>query len=185
MKQSEPWYVHAVLYVIIIVLAVVLIQVAIVEPTNVVEKEKYYKDESRLRMTNLKEGEILWQKKYGYFTDSIDSLISFIKNDPSVHDAITGTDSVTHRSSNPFVNLISTGQFTPDSLKLSPKTSSPYTLQVDTSISADTVIDRRGKIVKIDSTVVRGLRYLIEGPDGFGKIGDVRSDALKNTASWE
>ena len=39
-KKSEPWYIHAVLYVVIVVLAYILIQVAIVEPNRVVEEEK-------------------------------------------------------------------------------------------------------------------------------------------------
>lgn len=56
-KKAEPWYIHAVLYVIIFILAIILIQVAIIEPQDVVEKERYFKSESRIRMANIREAE--------------------------------------------------------------------------------------------------------------------------------
>jgi hypothetical protein len=58
-------------------------------------------------------------------------------------------------------------------------------LQIDTSVVVDTVIDRRGKITRIDSSVTFGTRYYLEDPDGYGTIGSLDTDALKNTASWE
>ncbi|MEJ2617771.1 MAG: hypothetical protein P8Z35_22640, partial [Ignavibacteriaceae bacterium] len=79
MAKSEPWYVHAGLYLVIIILALVLIKVAIIDPKAEVELQKYYKDEAHLRMDNLKQGEILWQAKFGKFTDNLDSLVHFIK----------------------------------------------------------------------------------------------------------
>ncbi len=183
-KKTEPWYIHAVLWVIIVVLAVVLIQVAIIQPREVVKMEKYYKAESRLRMSNIREAQKLWKDKFGQFTDNIDSLIYFVQNDTTVAKIMTEIDSITNRPKNPFKDL-SHGAFSPDSLFLSPKTYSPYKMEVDTSVSVDTVIDRRGRIIKIDSTIVIGTRYLVEGPDGYGKIGDLYSDALINAASWE
>ena len=182
--KSEPWYIHAVLYLIIVGLIYLLIRVAIVEPTSIVEKEKYYKLESRARMLNLREAEILWQQKHGRFTDKLDNLVEFIKFDSVVIEKINSIDTLTGKSSNPFVNLTS-GKFIPDSLFKSPKSGNFYAVQVDTSTNVDTIIDRRGRLIKVDTVITIGTRYLVGCPDGYGKIGDLFSDALKNTASWE
>jgi hypothetical protein len=183
-KKSDPWYVHAALYVVIAILTIVLIKVAIIDPRDYVEAEKYYKSESRLRMENIKEAEIFWQRKYGNYTDNLDSIINFVKYDPYV-DSITSTfDSLIMKIPNPFHTLHS-GEFTPDSLKLSPKSYSKYILQIDTAVVVDTVVNRRGKITRIDTTITLGSRYYLEDPDGYGTIGSLDNDALKNTASWE
>jgi hypothetical protein len=183
-SRSEPWYVHAVLYVVIIALTYLLIRVAIIEPNEIVEQERYYKSESRLRMMNIREAEILWYEKHGNYTDNLDSLVYFIRNDSLVRAKVAGFDSITQRSTNPFKDLTS-GEFSPDSLFITPKSFTSYLLQVDTTVSSDTVIDRRGRIVKVDTTITIGTRYLLECPDGYGTIGDLFSDALRNTASWE
>lgn len=186
-SKNEPWYIHAVLYIIIAVLTFILIKVAILEPQEVVQKEAYYKSESRARMSNLREAEILYQKKYGRFTNNIDSLITFLKTQQVVIDLMTKPDSITGKIKNPFKDLF-VGKFSPnlaDSLRLSPKTFQVYKIAIDSNEVADTVIDRTGRIVKINKTVSKGNRYVIECPDGYGKIGDLFSDALKNTASWE
>jgi hypothetical protein len=184
MTKPEPWYIHAILYFVIVVLVVILVKVAIIDPKDIVEKEKYYKQESHLRMKNIKEGEILWNKKYGQYTGNLDSLINFIKTDPMVDSVKNAFDSLSRRPANPFVPLTS-GEFTPDSLYRTPKTHSPYVLQVDTSVSADTIYGRNNQIKRIDSSIVIGNRYYLEDPDGYGSIGSLESDALKNTASWE
>ena len=184
MTKPEPWYIHTILYVIIAILVVVLVKVAIIDPKDIVEKETYYKQESRLRMKNIKEAEILWNKKHGHFTGSLDSLIAFVKTDPMVDSVMNAYDSLSRRPANPFVSL-TTGKFTPDSLYRTPKSHRPYVLEVDTSVSADTVIGRNNKIIRIDSTVQIGNRYYLEDPDGYGSVGSLDSDALKNTASWE
>jgi len=193
--KSEPWYIHLILYVVIAVLVFILVQVAIIQPAEIVEKEEFYQKESRLRMKNIKEAEILWNRKYNRFTNDLDSLISFIKNDPSVVKVITGVDSLTNKKTNPFEALISTNpvedtlryftQVMPDSLKKSPKSFREYILQIDTSVQADTVINQSGKILRVDTTRKIGTRYYLEDPDGYGTIGDLYQDALKNTASWE
>ena len=183
-KRNEPWYVHAALIAVILVLTYLLIQVAIIEPTRVVKAEKYFTKESRLRMDNLRQAEILWEDRFNKYTDNLDSLIWFISNDSLVQRLKTEVDSLTGRSKNPFKPL-STGEFIPDSLYTAPKSHQPYIVKVDTSVSVDTVINRRGRIVSIDTTIVIGTRYVIKDPDGYGKIGDLYSDALKNTASWE
>lgn len=183
-KKAEPWYIHAVLYVIIFILAIILIQVAIIEPQDVVEKERYYKSESRVRMANIREAEKMWFEKYGRYTDNIDSLINFVNTDKLVADRIAGTDTVTGKSTNPFKDL-TVGSFLTDSLYHSPKSFQAYILKIDSSVHLDTVINRRGQVVSVDSTRTIGTRYLLECPDGYGKIGDLFSDALKNAASWE
>ncbi|MGD8780408.1 MAG: hypothetical protein PVH88_15765 [Ignavibacteria bacterium] len=183
-KKTEPWFIHAVLWVIIIVLAVVLIQVAIIQPREVVKMENYYQSESRLRMSNIREAQKLWMEEFGKFTDNLDSLVYYIENDTNVAKLLTEIDTITGRSKNPFKDLTN-GTFTADSLLLSPKSHSSYNLAVDTSVSVDTVIDRRGRVIKIDSVITIGTKYFVECPDGYGKIGDLYNDALINAASWE
>ncbi len=184
MTKPEPWYIHAILYFVIVVLVVILVKVAIIDPKDAVEKEKYYKQESHLRMKNIKEAEILWNKKYGHYTGNLDSLINFVKTDPMVDSVMNAFDSLSRRPANPFVPLTS-GQFTPDSLYRTPRSNSLYVLQIDTSVTADTIYGRKNEIKRIDSSQVVGTRYFLNDPDGYGSIGSLESDALKNTASWE
>lgn len=183
-KKSEPWYLHAGLWVVIIILTVLLVQVSILEPTEVTRKENYLKSESRLRMTNLKHAEILFDEIHERYSDNLDTLVYFIKNDSTVHALMIGVDSVTNKSTNPFTNLTH-GEFTPESLYTSPRSGKYFIVQIDTLLEVDTVINRRGKIVKVDSTTTIGTRYVLESPDSKDKIGDLYSDALKNTSSWE
>lgn len=184
MQKSEPWYIHAGLYAVIVILVIVLIQVAIIEPKEIVNQEKYNRKESRLRMSNLKEAEVLYQKKYGKFTNNLDSLINFVKYDPMVDSIMTAVDTMTRRPANPFKNLTH-GEFTPDSLFRSPKSYREYIVQIDTSMQIDTVINRQGKVLRVDSTVAIGSLYYIEDPDGYGTVGSLENEALKNTSSWE
>lgn len=183
-QAGDPWYIHAALYLVIAILIVILIKVAIIDPKNAVEQDKFWKTESRLRMTNIKAAEILFQKKYGSYTDNLDKLISFVKEDKFVDSVVNAFDSLTMRPANPFKPL-SNGEFTPESLKLSPKSFQAYILQIDTSISIDTTINRRGVVVKVDTVRVLGTKYFLEDPDGYGTVGDLFNDALKNTSSWE
>lgn len=183
-KKSEPWYIHAGLWAVIVVLVFLLIQVAIIEPTEVIKTETYLKNESRLRMTNIKQAEILYEDKYEKFSDNLDTLINFIKTDSTVQALIVGIDSLTQKSTNPFENLTD-GTFTPESLYTSPRSGNFFIVKIDTLLEIDTVINRRGKIVKIDSNTTIGTRYVLESPDSDDKIGDLYSDALRNTSSWE
>jgi hypothetical protein len=184
MTKSDPWYMHAILYTVIVILAALLVKVAIIDPKEEVAAEKFNKSESRLRMKNIKEAQILWEKKYGRFTSSIDSLVSFIKNDPMVQKVRTGFDSLTNRSTDPFT-VLSHGEFTPDSLLRTPKSWQFYTMQIDTSEQVDTVVNRQGKVLRVEKYTVIGKRYFIEDPDGYGTVGSLNDDALKNTSSWE
>ena len=183
-SKSEPWYVHAVLYVIIAALVYVLIRVAIIDPQEVIEQENYYKSESRARMLNLREAQILWKEKHNQFTDDLDSLITFIETDTTILNLKDQIDSLTGRSRYPF-KILTNGEFVAESLYLAPKSHAFYTLKVDTTTEYDTVVNRRGRIVRVDTLINIGNRYLLEDPDGYGKIGDLNSDALINTPSWE
>ncbi len=183
-SKSDPWYLHAALYAVILILTILLVKVAIIDPNNEVQKENYYKNESRLRMKDLKEGEILYFKKHNQFTGDLDSLVNFIKTSPLVDSAMSAYDTLTHKSTNPFAKL-TTNKFSPDSLIWTPKSHQPYTLEVDTSVSIDTVVNRYGRITKIDTSKKIGTKYYIEDPDGYGTIGSITNEALKNTASWE
>lgn len=183
-KRSEPWYIHAVLYVVIIVLAYLLVKVAIIDPNRVMEQERYFKAESRLRMSNIREIEKLYEEKHDQYTDDADTLLQFVKNDPFVDSVMAGYDTLTQRSTNPFKDLTH-GAFTPESLFHAPKSGEPYIIAVDTTAEYDSVIDRRGRLVKVDTNITIGERYVIEDPDGYGTIGDLYSDAKQNTASWE
>lgn len=193
-RKSEPWYIHTVLWVVILILVYVLIRVAIINPQQVVEREQAYKKEARLRMENIRELEILWEEKHGYFTDDLDSLVRFGKTDTMVENIITGYDTLTGRSTNPFQKLqwgdvqidsITQETFPWDSLYYTPKSHQRFVLQVDTTTTLDTVINRYGNITDIDTLVDRGNRYYLKDPDGYGEIGDLYNDALKNAATWE
>jgi hypothetical protein len=183
-NAGDPWYVHAALYVVIAILSVLLIKIAIIDPKNAVEQDRFWRTESRLRMNNIKAAEILWQVKNGNYTDNLDELITFIKTDNFVDSVMNAFDSLTMKPANPFKPL-SNGEFSPESLLTSPRSFQDYVLQIDTSISIDTTINRRGKVVSVDTVIILGTRYYLEDPDGYGSVGDLNSDALKNTSSWE
>jgi hypothetical protein len=182
-SNQDPWYLHAGLYAVVVVLVLILIKVAIIDPREIVETERYNKTETRLRMTNLKEAQILWEKKHGQFTDNLDKLVEFI-NSTYVDSIRNAFDSLTMRMADPFKNL-SHGEFTPESLVVTPKSRERFILAIDTSLSVDSVFTTRGRFLRVDSTTKIGTRYLIQDPDGYGTIGSIESDALKNTASWE
>jgi len=183
-KKSEPWYIHAILYVVIAILLVILIKVAIIDPADHIQKEEYYISESHLRMDNIRQAQILWQNDNEQFTDNLSELVSYVNTDSAIQQLIVGIDTLTNRSTNPF-KFLTAGEFTPDSLMFSPKSHSPYILQIDTTVTIDTVINRRGKLVRVDTTTVIGSLYYVECPDGYGTVGDLESPTLRNTASWE
>ncbi|MCP5062472.1 MAG: hypothetical protein GY936_08420 [Ignavibacteriae bacterium] len=183
-KKTEPWYIHTALYVVIAILSFVLIKVAIINPTEHIDTENYNRTESQLRMENIRQAQILWEKENEIFSDNLAELVDFVKTDSTVNSLITGVDTLTNRSTNPFKNLTD-GSFTPDSLLRSPATNSFYSLKIDTTTSIDTVIDRSGKLVKVDTVITIGDIYLLTCPDGYGTIGDLESPSLKNTASWD
>jgi len=183
-KNKEPWYIHAGLYAVIAILSFVLIKVAIVDPTEYIEIENYNRTESHLRMENIRQAEILWQKENENFSDNLKELVSFVKSDSTVLSLINGFDTLTNRSTNPFKKLTD-GTFNAESLLFSPASKTMYSLKVDTTTTIDTVINRTGKVVQIDTVTTIGNIYLLTCPDGYGTIGDLESVGLKNTASWD
>ena len=184
MTKKDPWYYHGILYAIIVILIFVLIKVAIIDPTKIVETEKYFKDEARLRMKDLREAEILWEKKHGSFSGNLDSLITFVKYSPFVDSVRNVMDSLNNRSLDPFYKL-SDGHFTPDSLYTTPKSGKRFELSVDTTRSIDTIYTPSGRIKRIENNVQVGTLYLLNDPDGYGSIGGLDNVAKKNAASWE
>ncbi|HQI40979.1 MAG: hypothetical protein B6D44_06370 [Ignavibacteriales bacterium UTCHB2] len=183
-KNEDPWYLHAGLYLIIAILTVLLIKVAVLDPQEQIDKENYFKKETRLRMTNLKEAQILWQRKNGSFTSSLDGLINFIKNDKYVDSVRNSFDSLRQKPADPF-KVLSNGAFIPDSLFLSPKVNQRFVMGIDSTVVSDTVINPQGKVLRVEKKIVKGTKYYIEDPAGYGSIGSIDNEALKNTASWE
>ncbi|MDY0082782.1 MAG: hypothetical protein RBR74_06345 [Ignavibacteriaceae bacterium] len=183
-KNEDPWYLHAGLYLIIAILTVLLIKVAVLDPQEHIDKENYLKKETRLRMVNLKEAQILWQRKNGSFTGSLDGLINFIKNDKYVDSVRNAFDSLRQKSADPF-KVLSDGTFTPDSLFLSPKINQRFTMGIDSTVVSDTIINPSGKVLRVEKKTIKGTKYYIEDPAGYGSIGSLDNEALKNTASWE
>ncbi|MBI9070994.1 MAG: hypothetical protein JEY94_05315 [Melioribacteraceae bacterium] len=195
-KKNEPWYLHAGLIVMALVLVYILIQVAVVSPKQHVANEAYWKQESHARMDNLRQAEIIWFKKHEKFTDNIDSLVNLLKTDSTVAHLVNAVDTITNRKLNPFIKLASVDPFisdsgdtiftwNPDSLFKSPRSFRSYSLKVDTTVTLDSIINRRGKLVKVDTNIVIGTKYLLTCPDEYGTVGDLYSDALRNAASWE
>lgn len=193
-KKAEPWYLHAGLWTIIVILVVILIQVSITGPTEVLRIKEYNKTESRLRMINLKHAQILYEQKHDKFSDNLDTLINFIRSDTSVQNLMAAFDTVKIyrmdgdttilKSKNPFSDLVS-GPFHYDSLYISPRSGKMFIVKIDTLLEIDTIINRRGRVVKIDSITTIGKRYLIKSPDSKDLIGDINSNALLNTENWD
>jgi len=182
--KTDPWYLHAGLYVVIAVLVYFLVKVAVLDPQEIVALEKYNKTEARLRMKNLKEAELLFFKKNKKFTNDLDALINFLKTDSSIDSIKTAVDSITNKSSNPFL-MLSDGKLTYDSLFLTPKSRQRFVLSIDSTKSADSVVTPSGKLLRIDTSYKIGTRFKIECPDGYGSIGDLENEALKTVVSWE
>ena len=195
-NKFNVWYINVVLYAIIVFLSYLLLKIGVWDPKEMIRKEEFFKNESRLRMINLREAENLFYEKYQRYTGSLDTLIMFLKNDELPTKKIIGRDTITNRKTNPFKPLLSLPlkdvdtvfYFTkriPDSLWHSPKSRNPYILLIDTIRTSDTIVDRRGKILRVETKVQTGTKYSLECPDGYGTIGDLYNDALKNTPSWE
>jgi hypothetical protein len=172
-QKSEPAYIHIILILIIVGLTYLLIQVAILEPQRVIEQEKYFKEESRLRMLNLKQLELLYKEKHGKYTDSFDSLFNLFKKDPNIQAKVDS-----------LFKPLKHGQFVLDSLRWSPKSHREYVLQIDSTLRTDSVFTRSGRFLRIDTTLVKGELYYIECPDGYGSIGDLNNPLKVNTTSW-
>lgn len=171
--KSEPAYFHIVLILIIVGLTYLLIQVAILEPQRILEQERYWKEESRLRMSNTKVLEILYKEKNGKYTDSFDSLFALFRKDQNIQAKVDS-----------LFKPLKHGNFTLDSLKWSPKSHTQYILKIDSTLSVDSVFTKAGKFLRIDTTVIIGQIYYLECPDGYGSIGDLVNPLKVNQTSW-
>ncbi|MFN4110990.1 MAG: hypothetical protein ACK4G1_01845 [Ignavibacteria bacterium] len=171
--KSEPAYIHIILILIIVGLTYLLIQVAILEPQRVLEQERYWKEESRLRMTNLKQLELLYKEKRGKYTDNFDSLFNFFRK-----------NLVSQINVDSIFKPLKHGQFVLDSLRWSPKSHTQYILKIDSSLSVDSVFTKTGRFVRVDTTITIGEIYYLECPDGYGSIGDSINPTKVNQTSW-
>lgn len=104
---------------IIVVLVGVLVWV-IYEPYTIMKQEEAFKEESRLRMVNIRQAELLHLDRHGLYSSNLDSLIHFIK-----------TDSILSAKQDSIFEPHSDGTFNIDSLKYTPKSHRVYEIQVD------------------------------------------------------
>lgn len=171
--KSEPAYIHIILILIIVGLTYLLIQVAILEPQRVLEQERYWKEESRLRMTNIKQLELLYKEKHGKYTDNFDSLFNFFRKSSDIQAKIDS-----------LFRPLKSGQFVLDSLRWSPKSHTQYILKIDSTVSVDSVFTKSGRFLRLDTVVTIGETYYLECPDGYGSIGDLTNPTKVNQTSW-
>ncbi|MEE9225852.1 MAG: hypothetical protein V3U68_06640 [Bacteroidota bacterium] len=108
-----------VLKIVIVVLVAVLVWV-IYEPYAYMKQESAFKLESRLRMVNIRQAELLYLNRNGRYSSNLDSLILFIKTDTAI---AARMDSI--------FKPLSDGTFNPEFLKYTPKSHRSYNIQVD------------------------------------------------------
>ena len=113
---------------VIVVLFGILLYV-LYEPYQVREQEEAYKHESRARMLNIRQGQLLHIGAFGRYASSLDSLVAFLHTRP---------DSVIAAAFQP----LTTSAFVPESLLHTPKTWRPYSLvSVDTTVIKKYLVD--------------------------------------------
>ena len=108
-----------VLKIVIVVLVAVLVWV-IYDPYARMEQELAFRKESRLRMVNLRQAQLLYLDRNGRYSANLDSLILFIKRDTAI---VAITDSI--------FKPLADGTFNAESLKYAPKSHRPFSLEVD------------------------------------------------------
>ncbi len=110
-----------------IVLAIVIaglayyLYLSITEPYEAIERQQELTRLTRERMTQIRTAQVEFEKRYDYFTSSLDTLVIFIK------------DSLTDRQRD---SLFGPG-FIPDSLPFSPRTGKRFLLSVNDTLSVD------------------------------------------------
>jgi len=106
---------------VIVVLLGILLYV-LYEPYQIREQEETFRRESRARMTNIRQAQLLYISEHNQYASNLDTLVAFIKTRP---------DSVLQVLSRPLVLT----SFVPESLLLAPKSGRPYRLtSVDTTV---------------------------------------------------
>jgi hypothetical protein len=117
-----------ILKAVIVVLFGVLAYV-LYEPYMIREQEETNKRESRARMINIRQAQLLHIGQFGRYNTSMDSLVSFINTLP---------DSIRTMHFRP----LALSPFVPESLLHTPKSSRPYFLQVvDTTAIKKYLVD--------------------------------------------
>jgi hypothetical protein len=58
-------------------------------------------------------------------------------------------------------------------------------LLVDTTETGYTIKNQSGKTVRLIQKKIIGSKYYLNDPDGYGSVGSLSDDALKNVVSWE
>ncbi|MBI2618537.1 MAG: hypothetical protein HYW57_00470 [Ignavibacteriales bacterium] len=142
-----------ILKAVIVVLFGILVYV-LYEPYQIREQEEMFKSESRARMINIRAGQLMYISENGKYAPHIDTLLAFIR-------ARIDSGKVAPDTFKP----LPTQEFTPESLRLAPKSGRPY------------------MIVSVDTAVIK--KYVVEDPDGYGSIGSLTDDSRVNKASWE
>ncbi len=163
-------------------MAVILLKVVYLDPMKASEQEENYKTESRLRMYNLRSAQKVYFDKNQKFCGNIDELISFIRSLGIDSTLPSGRDSL---ESEFTFKPLSNGKFVVDSLKFSPKVYLPYSFALDSSRVIDSVYAEDGEFIRVDTSFIKGNRFKITDPSGYGSVGNLFFDALKYSASWE
>lgn len=140
---------------IVIVLLIGVLVYTIWEPFEIIRTEERQRNESRLRMSTIRNAQMLHFSQHQSYIKELDSLVTWIKSDSL---AIAARDSL--------FRPIATGVFEPESLKYSTRSHQEYKLEVDDTSSAT-------------------HRYYIECPDGFGFVGSLDDVSQLHRASWE
>ncbi|KAB2909240.1 MAG: hypothetical protein LC102_00710 [Ignavibacteriales bacterium] len=166
----------------IVILALLLIKVAYLDPSDYAQKEEFYKTETRMRLHNLRAAERAWFELHGSFCGNIDTLIAFVRSS----EAAIVLDSTKNLDKSTFgFQYAGQEDFIADSMKLSPKLFLPFIIQLDTFRVIDSVFSEKGEFTRVDTTAGYGSRFRIIDPAGFGSVGNLHFDALIYSASWE
>jgi len=113
---------------VIVVLIGILLYV-LYEPYQIREEEESFKRESRARMLNIRQGQLLYIGAYGSYAMNLDTLIAFIRTRP---DSLLAT----------YFQPLTMSGFVPESLMHTPKTWRPYQLTaVDTTVIKKYLVD--------------------------------------------
>lgn len=119
-SQGARVAIQIVLAIAIIGLAYYL-YVSITEPYNVIERQEELTRQTRERMTQIRTAQVEFEKRYDYFTGSLDTLVIFLK------------DSLTEQQ----VDSLYSASFVPDSLPFSPRTGNRFVLSINDTLSVD------------------------------------------------
>jgi len=110
----------SIIFKVVIVILVLVLAWVLYQPYVLLKEEEAYKKESRLRMTNIRTGQLQHIGAYGRYATDLESLILFLK-----------TDSLVIAKMDSLFKPLSGGIFVPESLVYAPKSHQRYMLEVD------------------------------------------------------